>query len=154
MGSWNRMAQQGQFWDEIKSILQTILEIVRSHYQEAKLSNQHQKNYSPQATGNNEEGNESIPDDVCQSKQELEEINLREMSVLDQMRVLGEPKGIKITKLTKKSLEDPLKIDQAHKELVDINQIYKMVSEDMKDDRMLRDPEILNEKKEVREGIT
>ena len=97
------MAQQGQFWNEIKSTLQTILEIVRSHYQEAKLSNQHQKNYSPQATGNNKEGNESISDDVCQSKQEVEEVNLRETSVLDQRRVLREDKGIKSAKLTKKA---------------------------------------------------
>ena len=131
------MAQQGQFWNEIKSTLQTILGLVRSHYQEAKLSNQHQKKYSLQATGNNEEGNESVSDDVCQSKQELEEINLRETSVLDQ----------------RKSLEDSLKIDQVQKESVDINQNYKMVSEDMKDDRMFRDI-AGNEKRGIREGIT
>ena len=120
-----------------------IRDRVRSHYQEAKLSNQHQKKYSLQATGNNEGGNENIPDDVCQSKQEQER------------RVLREDKEITTAKLTKKkSLEGPLKIDQVHKELVDINQMYKMVSEDMKDGRMLRDTEILNEKREIREEIT
>ena len=97
------MAQQGQFWDETKSTLQTILEIVRSHYQEAKLFNQHLKNYSQQATGSNEEGNESVPDDVCQSKEELEEINgenLRETtSILDPKRLLREDKGRKSAKL-------------------------------------------------------
>ena len=90
-----------------QNLLQTILEIVRSHYQETKLFNQH-------LTGNNEEGNESVPDDVCQSKQELEEI----------------------------------------KELVDIHQMHKTVSEGMKDGRMLRDTETQSEKREMREGIT
>ena len=136
VGIWNRMAQ-GQFWEETKSTLQTILEIVRSHYQEAKLSNQHLENYSQQATGNNEKGN--VPHDVCQSKEELEETNLKETSILDQRRVLREDEGTKMVKLTKKSLENPSKIDQVLKELVDINQMHKIVSEGMKDGIMLRD---------------
>ena len=145
------MAQQGQFWNEVKFMLQQILTTVTSHYEEAKLSNQHQKDYSPQATENNKEGNGSITDDVCQTKQQLEKVNLRETSVLDQRRVPREDKGKKTAKLTKKSLEDSLKIDQVQK--MDINQIYKMVLEDMKDDSMFRDI-AGNEKRGTREGIT
>ena len=47
-----------------------------------------------------------------------------------------------------------MKIDQVHKELVDINQMHKMVSEGMKDGRMLRETETKSEKREIREGIT
>ena len=151
VGIWNRMAQ-GQFWEETKSALQTILEIVTSHYQETKLSNQHRENYSQQAVGNNEEGN--VPDDVDQSKEEPEETNLKETSTLDQRRVLREDKGTKTVKLTKKTLENSSKIDQVLKELVDINQMHKIVSEGMKDGIMLRDTRTQNENREMREGIT
>ena len=143
---------QGEFWNEVKFMLQQILSAVTSHYEEAKVSN-HQKDYSPQATGNNEEGNGSITEDVCQIKQQHEKVNLREISVLDQRTVLEEDKGEKTAKLTKKSLEDSSKIDQVQKESVDINQIYKMVLEDMKDDSMFRDI-AGNGKGGTREGIT
>ena len=106
------MAQQGQFWDETKSTLQTILEIVRSHYQEAKLFNEHLKNYNQQETGNNEEGNGSVPEDVCQSKEELEEINgenLRETNFGSEESIKGR-QGEKISKINFKkpgrSIED------------------------------------------------
>ena len=154
LDSWNRMAQQEQFWDETKSTHLRILEIVRSHYQEEKLFNEHLKNYSQQETGNNEEGNESVSDDVCQSKEELEEINgenLRETtSVLDPRGVLREDKGRKEAKLILKSLEDLLKIDQVHKDLVEINQMHR----GHENGRMLRETETKSEKREIRVGIT
>ena len=41
-----------------------------------------------------------------------------------------------------------------HKDLVEINQMHKMVSEGMKDGRMLRETETQSEKREITEGIT
>ena len=48
---------------------------MRPHSEEAKLfTKQLKKNYNQQETWNNEQGNERVVDDVCQSKKGLEEI--------------------------------------------------------------------------------
>ena len=72
------MPQEGKCWDEKKITLQAILEIVRSHNKEVKLFNEQlRKDYSQQETGNNEQGNERVVDDICQPKgwRKLEEKN-------------------------------------------------------------------------------
>ena len=66
------MLQQGKFWDETKSTLQAILEIMRSHNKEVhSFKEQLKKDYIQQETGNNEQGNVRVVDDVCQPKEGL-----------------------------------------------------------------------------------
>ena len=66
---------KGKFWDETKSTLQAILETVRLHNEEVKSFNEQlRKDYIQQETGNNEQGNVRVVDDVCQPKERLEEI--------------------------------------------------------------------------------
>ena len=61
------MLQQGKFWDETKSTLQATLEIVRSYNKDQKSFNEQlKKDYIQQETGNNEQGNVRVVDDVCQ----------------------------------------------------------------------------------------
>ena len=146
------MLQQGKFVDETKSTLQAILEIMRAHNEEVKLFNEQlRKDYNQQETGNNEQGNGRVVDDVCQSKEGLEEIrgeNLGDLILsLKLKRVLGmlrEDKGREPAELIKKSLEDLLEIDR----------VYKMFSDGTRDSRIFRETEIRIGKKQTRKGVT